>query len=99
MKQKNSIKNNVVAVLFVNMITCVTIIYLICLYWKRKIIFLQQRVKTLQNHYQLLNHWIEIKLEGKSVASYFEDRGINHIAIYGMADLANRLLEDIVWSV
>ena len=55
----------------------------------------QNRINVLSDHFQLLNHWLEIKNEGKSVASYFEEHGYYNIAVYGMSDLANRLLEDL----
>lgn len=50
------------------------------------------------DHFQLLNHWLEVKNEGKSVAVYFEEMGYKHIAIYGMAELGNRLCEDLANS-
>lgn len=56
------------------------------------------QLETLQDHYSLLNHWLEIKNEGKSTASYFEEMGYHHIAIYGMAELGNRLMEDLTGS-
>lgn len=62
---------------------------------KRKCNILQEKVNKLQDDYWLLNHWLEIKNEGKSVASYFMDKGYRHIAIYGMAELGNRLMEDL----
>lgn len=52
----------------------------------------------LLDQYHLLNHWLEIKNEGKSAADYFEFMGYHHIAIYGMAELANRLSEDLAES-
>lgn len=55
----------------------------------------QKQLDTLLDHYRLLNHWLEIKNEGKSVASYFEEMGYSHIAVYGMAELGNRLMEDL----
>lgn len=65
---------------------------------ERKIIQLRKRVEVLTDHFQLLNHWLEIKNEGKSVTSYFKERGYHHIAIYGMAELANRLSEELSGS-
>lgn len=65
---------------------------------ERRVSGLQDRVDILSDHFQLLNHWLEIKSEGKSTASYFEEMGYYHIAIYGMAELANRLAEDIAGS-
>lgn len=38
---------------------------------------------------------MKLKIEEKSVTSYFEDRGFNYIGIYGMDDFADRLLEDL----
>jgi len=58
----------------------------------------QWNIDRFQAHYWLLNHWLEIKNEGKSVASYFEDMDCHHIAIYGMAELGNRLMEDLQGS-
>lgn len=52
----------------------------------------------LSDNYQLLNHWLEIKNEGKSLAGYFLDMGYRRIAVYGMAELANRLTEDLAGS-
>lgn len=59
---------------------------------------LENRVETLSDHFQLLNHWLELKTEGKSISSYFEEMGYFHIAIYGMAELANRLSDDLADS-
>lgn len=52
----------------------------------------------LSDNYQLLNHWLEVKNEGKSLAGYFLEMGYSRIAIYGMAELANRLTEDLEGS-
>lgn len=46
------------------------------------------------DNYNLLMHWLEIKNAGGSVASYFKDMGYKEVAVYGMWDLANRLIED-----
>lgn len=50
------------------------------------------------DHFQLLNHWLEIKNEGKNAAVYFEEMRYKHIAVYGMAELGNRLSEDLADS-
>lgn len=73
--------------------------YLKWIHKKRKIEMMQERIQVLSDHFQLLNHWLEIKNEGKSVASYFEEMGYRHIAVYGMAELANRLSDDLKDSV
>lgn len=64
-------------------------------YRRKQLQISQWNVERFQNHYWLLNHWLELKNEGKSVASYFEDMGYSHIAIYGMAELGNRLMEEL----
>ena len=38
---------------------------------------------------------ILIKNEGKSLTKYFENNGFKKIAIYGMGELGNRLLEEL----
>lgn len=80
------------------MIIILNVWILINKFKERKIIQLKKRVDVLADHFQLLNHWLETKSEGKSVISYFEDRGYYHIAIYGMAELANRLSEELTES-
>lgn len=72
-----------------------TTIYFVKKYQSQKIDSLKQRIEVFSDHFQLLNHWLEIKNEGKSIATYFEEMGYRHIAIYGMAELANRLSEEL----
>lgn len=67
-------------------------------YRKKKEDKLRERVDILSDHFQLLNHWLEIKGEGKSAACYFREMGYFKIAIYGMAELASRLCEDLEGS-
>ena len=62
---------------------------------KKKLQAVKWNIERFQDHYWLLNHWLELKNEGKSVASYFEDMVYKHIAVYGMAELGNRLMEDL----
>lgn len=83
---------------FLNVISCTLTVYLINHYRKKQLNISVHRIAILQDHYDLLNHWLEIKNEGKSVASYFEDMGYRHIAVYGMAELGNRLIEDLEGS-
>ena len=66
---------------------------------KRKADRLQDRINVLSDHFQLLNHWLEIRGEGKSTADYFQEMGYHHIAVYGMAELAIRLSEDLEGSL
>lgn len=94
-KTKKIIKQTQVLSGCILMINIGFIACLINMHKKKKICNLQNRIEILSDHFQLLNHWLEVKSEGKSVASYFENMGYYHIAIYGMAELANRLSDDL----
>lgn len=48
-----------------------------------------------QHSYLLLQHWIEALYLHHRVSEYFEEEGYYNIAIYGMGDLANRLMDDL----
>lgn len=92
-------KKRILSAICCNGLICAFTAYLINYYRKKQLNTSMQRIETLQDHYDLLNHWLEIKNEGKSVASYFEDMGYRHIAVYGMAELGNRLIEDLEGSL
>lgn len=51
-----------------------------------------------EQYYKLLNQWLKAKMYGHSAAEYFNDLGYKNIAIYGMADLAQRLIDDLLDS-
>lgn len=74
---------------------CVVAGSLVSHYSRKQLQTSQWHIKRFQDHYWLLNHWLELKNEGKSTASYFEEMGYCHIAVYGMAELGNRLMEDL----
>lgn len=80
---------------FIVFVGSLTAIYFIKKNEIRKMDNLKNRIEVLSDHFQLLNHWLEIKNEGKGIATYFEEMGYRHIAIYGMAELANRLSEEL----
>lgn len=46
-------------------------------------------------YYKVLNKWLKIKNDGKSLSLYFSNNNINKIAIYGMGELGNRLYEEL----
>lgn len=80
---------------FWGIVGCVVTGGLVNHYYKKQLQSSQWHIKRFQDHYWLLNHWLELKNEGKSTATYFEDMGYRHIAVYGMAELGNRLMEDL----
>jgi hypothetical protein len=48
-----------------------------------------------RGYYQLLNQWLYLKNKGVSLEKYFTERNLNKIAIYGMGELGERLLEEL----
>lgn len=91
-------KNKILSMAFFSIFGCAAAAYLVNRSQKKQWDVTSRHLETFQDHYSLLNHWLEIKNEGKSVASYFEDMGYHHIAIYGMAELGTRLMEDLEGS-
>ena len=77
----------------ISMGSIMTILGIRC--YKKQIQILQANNNKLSDNYLLLNHWLEIKNEGHSAVEYFENMGYKHIAIYGMAELADRLFEEL----
>lgn len=51
-----------------------------------------------QHSYLLLLHWIESVYLGHNVSDFFIEEGYKKIAIYGMGDLANRLMDALADS-
>lgn len=43
----------------------------------------------------MMNQWVEVKQEGKNLASFFEARGYRSIAIYGMSYVGETLLKEL----
>lgn len=54
-----------------------------------------EKVNKFKDYYNLLNRWLIVKHEGKSLEQYFIDNGYKTIAIYGMGELGNRLYEEL----
>jgi len=43
----------------------------------------------------MLNQWLMLKQEGKSLEKYFIDNGYKTVAIYGMGEMGNRLYDEL----
>ncbi|BCN32542.1 hypothetical protein [Anaeromicropila herbilytica] len=54
-----------------------------------------QKVNKFKGYYQILNQWLIIKQEGKSLEEYFVNNNYQSIAIYGMGELGCRLYEEL----
>lgn len=56
---------------------------------------ISNKKNKFKEYYNILNQWISIKNEGKSISDYFKQKDINKIAIYGMGELGNNLLKEL----
>lgn len=54
-----------------------------------------KKIDKFKGYYQILNQWLALKHEGKSLESFFEERGYKNVAIYGMGEMGNRLYEEL----
>lgn len=53
------------------------------------------KVEKFKGYYYLLNQWLILKQEGKSLEQYFVDNGYKTVAVYGMGEMGNRLCEEL----
>lgn len=58
----------------------------------------KSKVDKFKSYYSMLNQWLVIKQEGKSIEQYFIDNNYKTIAIYGMGEMGNRLFDDLKGS-
>lgn len=59
---------------------------------------LEQKVKKInkfRDYYNMLNRWIMLRQEGKTLEEYFIDSSYKTIAIYGMGEMGNRLYDEL----
>lgn len=54
-----------------------------------------KKVDKFRGYYALLNQWLSNKRTGKEVNEYLSQNGYNNIAVYGMGELGNQLLNDL----
>ena len=54
-----------------------------------------EKVDKFKSYYNMLNQWLMLKQEGKSLEKYFVDNEIKTIAIYGMGEMGNRLYDEL----
>lgn len=56
------------------------------------------KVDKFKSYYNMLNQWLILKQEGKSLEKYFVDNGYKTVAIYGMGEMGNRLYDELKGS-
>lgn len=54
-----------------------------------------KKVAKFSGYYNMLNQWLTLKQEGKSLEDYFIKNDYNTVAIYGMGEMGNRLYEEL----
>lgn len=59
---------------------------------------LKKRTDKFYGYFHLVNQWLVLKNEGKSLKIYFEKNNYKKIALYGMGELGNRLFEELKGS-
>lgn len=62
---------------------------------KKKMKRQQDQFNKIQSYYIMMNLWLEMKQKGQSAVIYLQQKGIKHIAIYGMNALGERFYEEI----
>lgn len=55
----------------------------------------EARIDKFVGYFNLLDHWMMIKEEGKSISGYFQENGYLKIAIYGLGKMGNHLLKEL----
>ena len=58
-----------------------------------KALFVQQRKEHIW--YEFMNRWLSLKQRGVNLSSFFTDKGINSIAIYGIQHMGERLYDEL----
>lgn len=57
---------------------------------------LNSRCEKFLSYYTMLNLWMKIKQEGRSLDDFFVDNNYSDIAIYGMGEMGQRLAEELL---
>lgn len=55
----------------------------------------EEKVDKFKGYYNMLNQWLMLKQQGKSLAEYFKSNDYHTIAIYGMGEMGNRLYDEL----
>lgn len=62
---------------------------------------IKERTEMSDKHlalYLLMNQWVQVKQDGKSLVNYFEAKGYRNIAVYGMNYVGQTLYREIEGS-
>ncbi len=64
-------------------------------YGKKEIVRLNDQQVKMKEFYDLLNRWLSIKQSGGGLHTYFNNHGYSTIAVYGMKELGQRLVDEL----
>ncbi len=53
------------------------------------------QIDKFKGYYNILNQWLALKQEGKSLEQYFVENAYKTIAIYGMGEMGNHLYNEL----
>lgn len=54
-----------------------------------------KKIDKFKGYYNMLNQWLSLKNDGKSLVDYFIAHNYKNIAIYGMGEMGLRLMEEL----
>lgn len=54
-----------------------------------------EKIVKFKSYYNMLNQWLILKQEGKTLEEYFIHNGYKTVAIYGMGEMGNRLYDEL----
>lgn len=55
----------------------------------------QKSKDKFKGYYNLLNQWLRLRQENKSLGAFFTENHYSTVAIYGMGELGNRLYDEL----
>lgn len=56
---------------------------------------IKKDVEKFKSYYSMLNQWLALKQQGKTLEKYFIDNNYKTIAIYGMGEMGKRLYDEL----
>ena len=54
-----------------------------------------QAIKKITRYYNILNKWLTLRQQQKTIVEFFEKNGYKTVAIYGMKELGERLVTEL----
>ena len=91
MKRERSVLENCVSGSFGLTIGCALIWKIFREVMKRD----NQKNNEITSYYRILNQWLVLKQDKKTVVNFFENNNYKTVAIYGMKEMTERLLDDL----